>query len=66
MKGKRLSKEEKLAIKMSEIVSDVHLDLEELGKTIANSQPTLTYNRFILVAEAAVEEKQNAGNRIYY
>lgn len=64
MRRNSLTKEEKIALKMSEMVSDVHLDLEELGKTIANSQPTLTYNRLILIAEAAVEEK-NGTNRVF-
>lgn len=66
MRRNQLTKEEKIAQKMSEMVSDVHLDLEEVGKTIANSQPTLTYNRLILIAEAAAEEKVNGRNPIFY
>lgn len=67
MRRRPLTKEQKIAIKIGELVNDVTIDLEEVGKTIANAQPTLTYNRVILVAEAAVEEKENAnGNRIHY
>ncbi len=64
MRRRPLTKEQKVAIKIGEMVNDVTLDLEEVGRTIANAQPTITYNRFILVAETAVEEKEN-GNRIY-
>lgn len=61
-----LTKEQKVAQKISELVNDVTIDLEEIGKTIANAHPSITYNRVILVAEAAVEEKENSGNTIYY
>lgn len=63
---RQLTKEEKVAQKISDLVNDVTIDLEEIGKTIATAHPTITYNRVILVAEAAVEEKENSGNRIYY
>lgn len=62
---RQLTKEEKVAQKISDLVNDVTIDLEEIGKTIANAHPTITYNRVILVAESAVEEKENSGNRIY-
>jgi hypothetical protein len=66
MRRRPLTKEQKVAIKIGEMVNDVTLDLEEVGKTIANAQPTMTYNRVIILAEAAVEEKENAGvNRIH-
>lgn len=60
-----LTKEQKVAQKISELVNDVTIDLEEIGKTIANAHPAITYNRIILVAEAAVEEKENSGNITY-
>jgi hypothetical protein len=63
MRKLQLTKEHKVAKKITELVSDVTLDLDEVGKTIANAQPTVTYNRVILVAEAAIEEKKNA-NRL--
>lgn len=62
---RQLTKEEKVAQKISDLVNDVTIDLEEIGKTIANAHPTITYNRVILVAESAVEEKENSGNRIF-
>lgn len=63
MRKLQLTKEQKIAKKITELVNDVTLDLDEVGKTIANAHPTITYNRVILLAEAAVEEKQNA-NRL--
>lgn len=62
---RQLTKEEKIAQKISDLVNDVTIDLDEVGKTIANAHPTITYNRVVLVAESAVEEKENNGNRIY-
>ena len=49
------------------MVNVADLDLDEVGKTIANASSTLLYNRFILVAESAVEEKEKANaNHIRY
>lgn len=64
MRKLQVTNEQKVAKKITQLVSDVTLDLDEVGKTIANASPTITYNRVILIAEAAVEEKQNGNNRI--
>ena len=49
------------------MVNVADLDLDEVGKTIANASSTLLYNRFILVAESAVEEKEKGNaNHIRY
>jgi len=52
-----LTKDQVVAKRIAEIVSDVTLDLDEVGKTIANAHPTVIYNRLVLLAEAAVDEK---------
>jgi len=57
--GRPLTKEQRLAKQIVDITNDVSLDLDDIGKTIANAHPTVSYNRFILIAESAVEEKQN-------
>ena len=45
--------EEQVAIKMSKLLSDFHLDLEAVGFYLSRSLPYTVYRRFIEVAEAA-------------
>lgn len=65
--ARKLTEEQKIANRISQMVNVADLDLDEVGKTIANASSTLLYNRFILVAESAVEEKEKANaNHIRY
>jgi hypothetical protein len=57
------TKEDKVAEKITNLLNDVTLDLEEVGKVIANGQMTLSYNRLVLIAESAVEEKERTYER---
>lgn len=59
---KRITKEERVAIKLSESVSDVTLDLDEVGKALATS-PTILADRLQVVIESAREEKQSNYDR---
>ena len=59
---KRITKEERVAIKLSESVSDVTLDLDEVGKALATS-PTILADRLQVVIESAREEKQGNYDR---
>jgi hypothetical protein len=52
-----LTKDQVVAKRIAEMVSDVTLDLDEVGKALANAHPTIIYNRVMLLAEAAVEER---------
>lgn len=54
---KRITKEERVAIKLSESVADVTLDLDEVGRALATS-PTILADRLQVVIESAREEKQ--------
>ena len=51
--------EEKAAIKLATIVSDVRLDLDEVGVYLGRYAPTISYNRLLLIAESAEFEKEN-------
>ena len=53
---KRLTKEDRVAIKLAEAVSDVTLDLDEVGRQIATS-PTILADRLQVVIESARFEK---------
>lgn len=47
------SKEEKVAIKMANLVTDFTLDIEEIGKYLAEATPHILYARLIEVLESA-------------
>ena len=50
----RITKEEKIAAKMSELVNDVTLDLDMVGWYMAMGTPTILMNRISLVLESAI------------
>jgi hypothetical protein len=50
-------KEEKLAEKINVMVSDLNLDLEQVGVMVARVLPELTFNRFMVVLESAQAER---------
>jgi hypothetical protein len=54
---RRLSKELKVAEKMSEMVNDLTLDLDQVGIYLAGSN-SITYRRLMEVVEAAKFEKE--------
>ena len=53
----RSTKELKVAIKMSDLVNDLTLDLDQVGIYLATSYP-VTYRRIMDIAEAAQWEKE--------
>jgi hypothetical protein len=59
MRKHRLTQEEKVAKQIENITSDIRLDLDLVGRYLANSSPTMTYNRLLLIAESAEFEKEN-------
>lgn len=63
-----LSEEQKTAKQMMKLLNKLDLDLEMVGRQIAHIHPTTFYNRFVIVAEAAVDEKEdrNARDGIHY
>ena len=60
MRGKSLpaSKEEKVAVKLSDIVNDYTLDIEEVGKSFARVAPVVSFNRVKDIVEVAELEKE--------
>jgi len=57
------SKDEKVALKLSDIVNDYTLDLEETGRYFARVAPTISYNRIVEIVEVAELEKENQNGR---
>jgi hypothetical protein len=52
-----IGKEEKLAEKMNIMVSDLNLNLEQVGIMVARVLPELTFNRLMVVLESAQHER---------
>ena len=59
-----LTQEEKIAKKLSDIVSDARLDLDLIGVHLARVVPNLTYRRLSVIIESAEQEKENTYDRI--
>ena len=59
MRKRIKTEEEKAAQKIATIVSDVRLDLDEVGVYLGRFAPTISYNRLMLIAESAEFEKEN-------
>lgn len=55
-----VSQEEKVAKRIGDLLSDFHLDLEQVGKYIAVALPYTIYARSIEVLEAAQYNKETA------
>lgn len=54
----KLTKEDKLAMKMIDQVNDITLDLDQVGITIAQISPSILFNRLEVIVESAREEKE--------
>lgn len=62
MRKKLITKEEKVAIQLSTMLADVRLDLDMVGQYLAESSPTVIYNRLITIADSAEYTKQEQHN----
>jgi hypothetical protein len=60
------TKEEKVAQKLSEIVNDYTLDLEEVGRYFYRVSPKVSYNRIVEIVEVAEFERENADVRNHH
>jgi hypothetical protein len=55
---RRITDEEKVAIKLGNILSDLRVDLDLVGQYLARTCPTVVYNRLLTVTESATYEKE--------
>lgn len=56
---KRATKEEKVAKTMVELVTDLTLDLDQVGKYVGEQATTVIYNRLDTVLDSARETKED-------
>ena len=66
MRKKLITKEEKVAIQLTNILSDLRLDLDMVGEYLVQLSPTLIYNRLITIADSAEQAKENQYNDHQY
>jgi hypothetical protein len=62
--SRRVTEEEKVAMKLGNMVSDLRVDLELVGEYLAKSQPYVVYNRLQVIAESAKETKEGTNYAI--
>lgn len=55
--------EEKVAVKLSQLVNDYNLDIEEVGRYFARVSGLVSYNRVKEIIEVAEIEKDNQNVR---
>ena len=66
MRRKLVTKEEKVAIQLTNVLSDLRLDLDMVGKYLVQLSPNVIYNRLIVIADSAQEEKEQQYDHYQY
>ena len=59
MRKKLVTKEEKVAIQLCNILADLRLDLDMIGKHLVQISPNVIYNRLIILTDSAEAEKED-------
>ncbi len=59
MRKKLVTKEEKVAIQLTNILADLRLDLDMVGIYLVRLSPNVIYNRLITLADSAEAEKED-------
>jgi hypothetical protein len=58
MRKKIVTKEEKVAVQLTNILADLRLDLDMIGKHLVQLSPNVIYNRLITLTDSAQAEKE--------
>jgi hypothetical protein len=58
MRKKLVTKEEKVAIQLTNILADLRLDLDMVGIYLVRLSPNVIYNRLITLTDSAEAEKE--------
>jgi hypothetical protein len=59
MRKKLVTKEEKVAVQLTNILADLRLDLDMVGVYLVRLSPNVIYNRLITLADSAEAEKED-------
>lgn len=60
----RMTREEKVAVKIADIISDLRMDIVDIAFYLAQLSPRVTVNRIILLGEMLEHEKENRNDII--
>lgn len=60
MRKRARTQEEKIVDQFSNLLSDLRIDLDQVGIYLAQQKPSTAYNRLMLIAESAEHEKEKA------
>jgi hypothetical protein len=66
MRRKLITKEERVAIQLSNILADLRLDLDLVGQYLAESAPNVIYNRLITITDSAEHTREEKHNDYLY
>jgi hypothetical protein len=66
MRKKLVTKEEKVAVQLCNILADLRLDLDMIGKYLVQLSPNVIYNRLIILTDSAEAEKEDQHNDYDY
>lgn len=58
------TKEERVAKSLIELVNDFTLDLDAVGRYVAEQSPSVLYNRLDVVADSARDKKEEMYDRL--
>jgi hypothetical protein len=62
---KYMTDEEKVAVKISNMICDLRLDIERVGIYLARMRPSTTFRRVEIMTEAMQEESNDVGITIH-
>jgi hypothetical protein len=63
MRRRITTDEEKVVNTITKLIGHLTIDLDRVGEHLARSAPTVIYNRFMVIAEAAQAEKEEQNGR---
>ena len=64
MRRHKITEEEKAVMKISNLVSDLRLDIEQVGIFLGTSAENVVYRRLQVIADTAKDVKENGTNNI--
>lgn len=63
MRKRAKTQEEKVAQQFANLLSDLRIDLDQVGIYLAQQRPSVAYNRLMIIAESAEHEKEREYDR---
>lgn len=61
----RMTREEKVAVKIADVISDLRMDIVDIAFYLAQLSPRVTVNRIILLGEMLEHEKEQRNENVY-